>query len=454
MNLIRCRSLLVLVIAACLLAGLAPLPAEAGVVITVKQGKTAILRPADKKAKYKYVTISDPEVIDVPKSFQPNYLQINGKKIGSTNLLVWEDTGSEPVFYTVNVVGDDEAIQSRLDELAPDDDIVAQYAKDTLVLSGTVANELTSKRAEDMAKIYSGKVINQIAVDNPPQVLLQVKVAQVDKTSLKKLGLSVLVKGNHGEGFLNLAGAPVSATTTISRTTSTETSAPGINANGPSGLGGFDPLSAFQVGVSYFPGGVGAVLQALSTKGLAKILAEPNLMVKSGQEGDFLAGSKIPYNVLVSTGGAATSSIVFETVGVKLRFKPEVLENGAINLKIDPAEVSSISGTLSVNGYPIIDTRDVRTSVQLKDGESLVLAGLLQEEQIKTMSKIPVLGDIPILGALFRSTDSERREKELVFFITPKLVDPNPPDAEPELPTDREPDPEDVKELNWMPTGS
>jgi pilus assembly protein CpaC len=270
-------------------------------------------------------------------------------------------------------------------------------------------------------------------------------VAQVDRTSLKRLGISALVTGSSAEGFTNLVGPP---------TTDTVFDAPsGINGRGPSGLGGFDPLDTFQVGVSYFPAGIGAVLQALSSKGLAKILAEPNLVVKSGEEGNFLAGSRIPYNVLISAGGVATSSIVFETVGIKLKFKPEVLPTGLIRLKIDPAEVSSIAGTLAVNGYPIIDTRDVRTTVELRDGESLVLAGLLQEEQIRNMAKIPVLGDIPILGALFRSTRNDLTEKELVFFITPKLGQPSAPGVTPPLPTDQELTPEQHKEFRWMPLG-
>jgi pilus assembly protein CpaC len=129
------------------------------------------------------------------------------------------------------------------------------------------------------------------------------------------------------------------------------------------------------------------------------------------------------------------------------------MENGLIRLKLDPAEVSSIAGTLAANGYPIIDTRDVRTSVELHDGESLVLAGLLQEEQIKSLSKIPLMGDIPILGALFRSTHEDIREKELVFFITPKLILANAPGVEVVLPTDRELDTDEAKELDWMPLG-
>ena len=120
--------------------------------------------------------------------------------------------------------------------------------------------------------------------------------------------------------------------------------------------------------------------------------------------------------MVASAGGLAATTIVYESVGIKLKFKPEVLENGMINLKIDPAEVSSIAGTMAVNGYPIIDTREVRTNVELKDGESLVLAGLLQEDQIKTMSKIPLLGDIPILG---RSVplDTERHEGKGTGFL-------------------------------------
>ncbi|HBG07417.1 MAG: pilus assembly protein CpaC [Geobacteraceae bacterium GWC2_58_44] len=425
-----------------------------GVPMTVVVNKSVLLTL---KNPARLVTIADPEIIAVPEPLQRKQLLINGKKIGATNLIVWEDDVEKPTFFDIQVVGDRDLIETQIREYAPDDDITVQYARETVVLSGTVANEQTGKKAEEIAKAYSVKVLNHIRVDSPQQVLLQVKVAQIDKTSLKKLGISAIVAGNTAEGFSNLIGAPRTATTTITSSraaaTSTVTGPPGINGSGPSGIGGFDPLDAFQLGVSYFPAGIGAVLQALSTKGLAKILAEPNLLVKSGDEGNFLAGSRIPYSVLISTGGAATSSIVFETVGIKLKFKPEVMENGLIRLKIDPAEVSSIAGTLAVNGYPIIDTRDVRTTVELRDGESLVLAGLLQEEQIKLMSKIPLLGDIPILGALFRSTQDDLTEKELVFFITPKIAQPNAPGVKTVLPTDQELTPEQEKELRWIPLG-
>jgi pilus assembly protein CpaC len=297
-----------------------------------------------------------------------------------------------------------------------------------------VTNGQTRQKAEILAKAFGSKVINQITTDNPQQVLLQVKVAQVDKTALKKMGISFLSKGKAAEGFSNMVGAPTG----------------GLSGN-LAAMGSLTPLDTVQLGASYFYGGVSATLQALVTKGLAKVLAEPNLLVKSGEEGSFLAGSRIPYAVVATSGGIASSTIVYESVGIKLKFKPAVLENGLINLKIDPAEVSSITGTMAVNGYPIIDTREVRTSVELKDGESLVLAGLLQEDQINTLSKIPLLGDIPYLGALFRTIQNDMKEKELVFFITPKIVKPLAVGATQTLPTDRKLTADEEKELLWMP---
>ena len=390
------------------------------------------------------VAVVKPEIADV-EVISPIQIQINGLSTGATTLMVWEKGEQKPSFYEVRVNGDISQIGLQLLELSPDDPINAEFARDTIILSGKASNQRTITKAVEIALAYAPKVLNHIELESPNQVLLQVKVAQVDKTALKKLGISALMKGKTSEGFSNLVSAP------SNNNTSNSGSVTGIAGNAAA-LAAFNPLDAFTLGISYFPSGIGAVIQALSTKGLAKILAEPNLLVKSGEEGDFLAGSKIPYTVLISQGGSTTTSIVFQDVGVKLKFKPELMENGLIHLKIDPAEVSSIAGTMAVNGYPIIDIREVRTSVELKEGESLVLAGLLQEETIKNMSKIPWVGDIPIIGAFFRATDNELTEKELVFFITPTLIKPNPPGTKTVLPTDKPLSPEEEKELKWMPT--
>lgn len=395
------------------------------------------------------VSIANPSLAELIL-ITPQQLQINGTTPGSTNLIVWEKGNNKPSFFDLKITGDQSSIETQIKEIAPNENITVQSANDSIVLTGNTANEQTRKKAEDIAKAYSAKVINQIRIDEPQQVLLHVKVAQVDKTSLKKLGISFLAKGNTAEGFSNIIAAPSSSSGGSSGGGSS--SSGGISGNA-AGLGSYNPLDAYQLGVSYFPAGVGAVLNALTTKGLAKVLAEPNLLVKSAQEGDFFAGTKIPITIVQTSGGTSTASINYETIGIKLKFKPEVMENGLISLKINPAEVSSITGYLPVNGYPIIDTRTVNTSVELKNGESLILAGLLQEEAIKNMSKIPLLGDIPILGALFRSTQNDITEKELVFFITPEIIKPTAPGVKTELPTDRKITPEEERELKWMPLG-
>jgi pilus assembly protein CpaC len=194
------------------------------------------------------------------------------------------------------------------------------------------------------------------------------------------------------------------------------------------------------------------VIKALSEKGLAKVLAEPNLVVRSGERGSFLAGSRVPIQQVLGAGASQTVSIVYEEVGVKLNFAPQVLEDGTIRLKIDPAEVSNIARFLTFGSIvaPQIDTREVRTSVDLKEGESLVLAGLLNEEMKKNIQKIPILGDIPILGAIFRSSRDEIEKTELAFFITPRLVKPLPKGEKPELKGEKL-IPGEQKDFNWIP---
>jgi pilus assembly protein CpaC len=390
--------------------------------------------------------------------YQANLL-IRGVKIGETSLIIMDGDGSSQS-YDIRVRPDLSRLEQKIREAAPHDQITVEYANDTLVLSGKATNDQTITKIELLAKAYATKheadatktadntivvqhgiprevykIINLIQIDNPQQVLLEVKVAQVDKSALKSLGVSAFVKGSSGEGFSNLIGVPTGT---------------GISGTGTA-LGSIGTLDPFQLGFSLFKPGIGAVLKALVTKNQAKILAEPNLLVRSGEDGNFLAGSKIPYTVIQSSNGTSNTTVIWQDVGVKLKFRPEVLENGLINLKIDPAEVSSISGVLPVNGYPIIDSREVRTSVQLKEGESLILAGLLQEEAIKTMSKIPLMGDIPILGALFRSTQEDIKEKELVFFITPRLVKPTAQGVKTPLPTDKQLTPEQKEDMGWMP---
>jgi pilus assembly protein CpaC len=424
----------------------------AGIPTQVVVNKSVLLKlynPDNPIERISYPKSAEKKISDI-LLINPYLIKIDGVTIGSTSLIVWRKGIKDAVFYDINVVGDTSQLDPMIKEMAPNDAITVDIARDTVVLSGKARNQQTVEKVVQLAKAYAPNVLNHIRIDEPQQVILQVKVAQVDKTSLRKLGIQGLMKGKTGEGFYNLI-APPSGGATASATNTTPGSGTGISGNVP-GLGSYNPLDAFTAGVSYFPAGIGMTLQALATKNLAKILAEPNLLVKSGQKGEFLAGSKIPYTIIQSTGGTSTSTIQFIDVGVKLNFKPVVQENGMIALEINPAEVSTTQGTLQINGYPIIDTRSIATYAELKDGESLVLAGLLTEQETKTMSKIPWLGDIPILGALFRTTEKDMEEKELVFFITPKIAQPMASGTKYEFPTDRV-TPEQEKDLRWVPMG-
>ncbi|GFO64454.1 pilus assembly protein N-terminal domain-containing protein [Geomonas paludis] len=480
-----------------LLVVILPMSSLAAVPTEVVVNRSVLLNLNTKSER---VSIAAPQVAELV-IISPTQLEIIGRKVGATTLIVWE-AGGKSTFFDVRVKRDVSVIESQMEllqdqiqDIAPNDTIKVDYANDTIVLSGKAANEQTVAKAVELARAYAVKgdtagekipsaesgldtsappyqyvdnrneketsrppggnqtavtVLNHVEIDEPQQVVLEVKVAQVDKSALKSLGISAFVRGNSAEGFSNLVGAPSGQLTVRNPDGSIRSQATGIAGPVP-GLASFNPLDQYQLGVSLFDAGVGAVLRALVSKNLAKVLAEPNLMVQSGQAGKFLAGSRIPFSYVSGVGALSSTSIQFIDVGVKLNFRPEVLENGLISLRIEPAEVSSITGVLAVNGYPIIDTREVRTRVKLRNGESLILAGLLQEEAIKAMSKIPILGDIPILGALFRSTQDDIKEKELVFFITPRLAMANAPGSKIPLPTDKPLTPEQEKEFQWIP---
>jgi pilus assembly protein CpaC len=468
----------------------------AAIPVDVTTGKETILNLKEPSIR---VSIANPDIASIVL-ISPSQIIINGKKPGVTSLIVWAKE-ENPTFFDVIVYKERlvefekekvDALTSKIKEIAPDSDIKVEFAGDTLVLSGTAKNRQILDKVEKIAMLYASKgcrsisrscslpsgcagtrteeitpgqgyvpanvaqqamqeaqtgtealcVLNLVTIPEAQQVILEVKVAQIDKTKLKQLGISFLAKEKNYEFT-----AP-----------GLYTSPSGLLGGGAGsvtpGIGGFD-LSTLspQIGVAHFPSGVAAVLQALQQKGLSKILAEPNLIVRSGEQGNFLVGKRIPVQTVYGVGTAATPSITYEDVGIRLNFSPEVLETGAIRLKINPAEVSSVASYIVFQGIvaPEIDTRTVNTSVDLREGESLILAGLLSQEMKDTIQKVPILADIPILGALFRSTRKELDENELAFFITPRLVKPMAPGVKPKLPTDNRPTPEEQKEYEWIP---
>jgi pilus assembly protein CpaC len=292
-------------------------------------------------------------------------------------------------------------------------------AADSLVLSGAVADAVKVDRAMALAGAYSGKkVINLLRVTDAQQVMLEVKVAEVSKTLVDKLGAKFNMSRTNGSWTYSILSDFLSGML------------PGTpTRGGPGSISAFkDPTKMLQ-------------LDAEFKDGLFKILAEPNIMAISGQEGSFLAGGKIFIPVAQSSAtGASTITLEEREFGVGLRFTPTVLEDGRINLRVTP-EVSELSatGTEVRNGdtrsvLPSISTRRASTTVQLKDGQSFAIGGLIKSHVTETMNRFPLLGEIPILGMLFRSSEFQNERTELLFVITPRLVKPLPPDYA--LPTD------------------
>jgi pilus assembly protein CpaC len=471
----------------------------AAVPVEVTIGKETILtlKKASKRA-----SLASPEIAGMT-IISPTEIVLNGKKSGITSLIVWDKEGS-PTFFDVIVYKERiaeldrvraDALEGKIKSVAPNTDIKVEMAGDTLILTGTAKNRQVVDKVEKIAMLYATKgcdgisrsgslprssaetkaeakeltegqgyisvnveqqsmqqaqpkteealcVLNLVTIPEAQQVILEVKVAQIDKTKLKDLGISYIIKNENFE--LTAPGLFTSPTGTVG----------GSGTEITPGISGFDiGTTPVQIAVAYFPSGIAAILKALQEKGFGKILAEPNLVVRSGEIGNFHVGQRIPIQTVTGVGSAATVSITYEDVGIRLNFAPEVLETGAIRLKIDPAEVSSVARFLTFQGIvaPEIDTRTVNTSVDLKEGESLILAGLLDEEMKKNIQKIPVLGDIPILGAFFRNTHDELLERELAFFITPRLVKPIAPGVKTPLPTDNRPTPEEEREFRWIP---
>lgn len=501
--------------------------------IDVVVGKETVLKINKHPKDIKQVSLANNEIADIKPllSFPATKtveVVIYGKKPGITSLIVWDKEGNKTFFDVIvhreRMVEFEreraDAIEQKIKAVAPDSDVRVEFAGDTIVLTGTANNRHMIDKIEKVAMLYASAgcdgisrgeslhpirtektetkakaagyvsvnvtqqalqqaeekkksealcVLNLITMPEAQQVLLEVKVAQINKSKMKELGISFLLQGIGGnDGELTFPGLAFTPSGMIGKLDTTETKVLGIGPTGNEivvdrylgksdvwpGITGFDlDVNQPQIGFAHFPSGVVTLIKALQEKGLGKLLAEPNLLVRSGEIGEFHVGTEVPIQVIEGFGADRTASIEYKEVGIILKFTPEVLETGAIRLKINPAEVSSIIRYLSLLGtlVPEIDTRKVITSVDLKEGESLILAGLLSEEMKKNIQKFPVLGDIPIFGALFRSTKDELLEKELVFFITPKLVKPMAPGEKVKLPTDNRPTPEEERQFQWIP---
>ena len=355
------------------------------------------------------VVIGNPEIADI-KLLSSRQVLILGNKPGHTNLVFRDKNRSNIALMDVVVGYDLEGIKRKLYEVMPHEEMIqVRGANDSVMLSGEVSNAMAVDTAVSIAASYvpKPKVLNMLQVGGGQQVMVEVKIAEVSRNSTKELGIGIEASDTSGSNNFELSSGVAA-------------NAAALNSVGSTFRDGSSTFGSFSI--SDMTGNIATSLtmrlRILEGRGLAKTLAEPNLVAMSGQEASFLAGGEFPYTAT----GVGTAQTIFKEFGVGLKFTPTVLHSEKINLKLT-AEVSSL-GTSTVGGDVPINTRRAATTIEMADGQSFAIAGLLQSDIQNTLNQVPGLGDIPVLGALFRSSAFQRQETELVMIVTPRLVKP------------------------------
>lgn len=379
--------------------------------ITVPINQASVL---ESEIEFAEISIANPAIADV-QPISNRTIYIFGQTRGTTSLTLFDSNGRLITNVLVNVQPNVSELKERLRQLLPGEPIEVRTAADGVILSGTVSGTAKVEKAMSLATAYAGEsAINMLSVGGTQQVMLKVKVAEISRSAGKELGVSL--------GLLR-SGKDFNPRVDTGRRV------PSL----PSAFSGsFGAI--FNIADSLV---LDVQLDALESKGFARTLSEPNLVSLSGIEASFLAGGEVPIPVIGSDGDV---TVTFKPVGVNLNFLPVVLDNDLINVSVS-AEVSQVdpSITTSTGGIEVVgfQTRRATTTVELRDGQAFAIAGLLQENFEDTISQVPWLGDIPVLGTLFRSVDFQRGQTELVIFVSVHMATPAVSAQSISLPTDK-----------------
>ncbi|MBI4873206.1 MAG: pilus assembly protein N-terminal domain-containing protein [Acidobacteria bacterium] len=379
------------------------------------------------------VAIAEPKIADAVV-VSPQEVMINAKGPGKTTVVIWEN-GSVPVTYQIHVVQDTaehESLKSEIRDSVQNPAVEVTGNGETLVLTGTVKDLEESKRAAAIASTRAKQVVNLLKTPpapDPRQILLEVKFASVDRAALSELGFNIFSTNPRGIGSLSTQQFQQPR---FSQFQFQE----GQVRNNTVNFADLLNLFAFRPDLN-----IGATIRMMQGRNLLQILAEPNLITLEGKEASFLAGGEFPFPTLTSTStGGAVSPVVtvqFKKFGVQIAFTPVVTPSGAIHLKVVP-EVSSLdfSNAVTLQGFliPAVSSRRAETEVILKDGESFAIAGLIDNRVTSVMNRLKYLGDIPVLGNLFRSRSLKKSTDELLVVVTPRFVRPIPADEKAALP--------------------
>jgi pilus assembly protein CpaC len=386
------------------------------------------------------VSVADPMVADAVV-VSPRQVLVNGKAPGAVSLVLWDESGQSQSFEVV-VEMDVLELQEKIRDDFPTVPIQVASSKDVVTLSGRAPSQAVADKAIELAKAVTPKVVSMLEVPPPPpagEILLQVKFAEVDRSALTQLGMNILsLPGAKNVGTISTGQfSPPILTGPVGATGSTAT----VAANGVTTItqNGFTLSDLLNIFIFRPDLDLGATIQALQEKTLLQILAEPNVLTESGKEGSFLAGGEFPFPVVQPSGagGVPLVTIQFRPYGVQLHFAPILAPDGTIDLHVRP-EVSTLDFTnaVTIAGFtiPAISTRRVESEVRLQDGQSFAIAGLVDNRVQEQLSKIPGIGDVPILGKLFQSKSLQKSKTELLVVVTPRVVKLMPSPALPPSP--------------------
>lgn len=381
--------------------------------------------------RIKRVSLADPEIAEA-LVVSPTQVLVNGRKPGGVSLMVWDEADQSQAFE-VSVDIDVLGLSQKIHEVFPSENVHIDTSKDVVILTGNASSAAIADKILEVVKGAAPKVTSMMQVPAAPtgEILLQVRFAEVDRTALSQFGINILsLPGAKNVGSI-----------------STQQFAPPqlINQSGSGGTGGGTGSASFGLSdlmnVFLFRPDINlaVTIKALQEKNLLQILAEPNLLTASGKEASFLAGGEFPYPVPQSSGGSgyATITIQFKEFGIRLSFTPTFTPDGQIHLKVKP-EVSSLdyANSLQIQGYtvPGLSTRRVESEMDLADGQSFAIAGLMDNRVTEQLEKIPWIGDVPVLGKLFQSKSFQRSKDELLVVVTPTIVKPLNPGLVPHGP--------------------
>jgi pilus assembly protein CpaC len=430
---------------------------EINQVLRLKVGRSKVLRTPFALTR---ISVADPDIADLIL-ISEREIYINALAPGATNISMWGK--SRFTSATVTVEADLTLLKEKLHQILPKEKIGVEAAGDSIVLSGEVSGPVAQSTAISIAKAFLGekisgdgkpkdtKVVNLLHVGGVQQVMLEVRVAEINRLVAERMGVNFNNVAAGGRNFgVNQINDLASATGLVrtlnpqmglqqgqSGTPGTsffQTLAPALTA-----MGGWTALGATWT----------VFLDLLKQNNLGRVLAEPNLVTTSGQQASFLAGGEFPIPVPQASGGGTTITVEYKKFGVQLEFTPTVLNDSKIAVKVHPT-VSELDNTFGQTftlpgGYvvPGLRSREMNTQVEVSDGQTFAIAGLLSDNSRSILRKFPVLGDIPILGPLFSSNEYQKNLTELVALVTPRLVKPMAPGAA-RLPTDKWIDPSDV----------